>query len=483
VADERVLVVDDSILYRDLVINHVLEPNDYFPLVAEDGQSGLKIALEESPDLIIIDMQMPGLTGIEVLEELHELGSEIPVILMTLHGSEDLVVRAFRMGVKDYVIKPFGVEEMLAAIDRALTEMRLRRERDALTEELIETNKQLDSERRQLETVLTDTADAVLLVDDTDPGQVILANLTARRVFGLEDNVIGQRLSDVVDDNVLIDVFHRATVTGEPSQAEINLADESTLNASVTPIPGVGKVAVMQDITYFKELDRMKSEFVSTVSHDLRSPLTSIKGFADLLPTAGELNEQQLYFLQKVRRGIDMITVMISDLLDLGRIEAEVRMDMELCDLQEIVEEAVDGQLSNAELKKQNLGLKIDSKLPAVRGNVLRLGQAISNLVSNAVKYTPDKGNIQVSVASEGGQVVVTVEDDGIGIPQEDLPYIFDKFYRVESPETEGIVGSGLGLSMVKTIAEKHQGRIWAESEQGVGTSFYLVLPATSASR
>ena len=482
-ADERVLVVDDSILYRDLVINHVLEPNDYFPLVAEDGQSGLKIALEESPDLIIIDMQMPGLTGIEVLEELHERGSEIPVILMTLHGSEDLVVRAFRMGVKDYVIKPFGVEEMLAAIDRALTEMRLRRERDALTEELIETNKQLDSERRQLETVLTDTADAVLLVDDTDPGQVILANLTARRVFGLADNVIGQRLSDVVDDEVLIDVFHRATLTGEPAQAEINLADESTLNASVTPIPGVGKVAVMQDITYFKELDRMKSEFVSTVSHDLRSPLTSIKGFADLLPTAGELNEQQLYFLQKVRRGIDMITVMISDLLDLGRIEAEVRMDMELCDLQKIVEEAVDGQLSNAELKKQNLTLEIDAELPHVRGNVLRLGQAISNLVSNAVKYTPDKGNIQVSVASEGGQVVVTVEDDGIGIPQDDLPYIFDKFYRVESPETEGIVGSGLGLSMVKTIVEKHQGRIWAESEVGVGTSFYLVLPATSAAR
>jgi len=157
--------------------------------------------------------------------------------------------------------------------------------------------------------------------------------------------------------------------------------------------------------------------------------------------------------------------------------EAEVRMDMELCDLQKIVEEAVDGQLSNAELKKQNLTLEIDAELPHVRGNVLRLGQAISNLVSNAVKYTPDKGNIQVSVASEGGQVVVTVEDDGIGIPQDDLPYIFDKFYRVESPETEGIVGSGLGLSMVKTIAEKHQGRIWAESDLGLGSTFSVVLP------
>jgi len=451
-AGERVLVVDDSLVYRDLLVNHVLAPNDYKPLVAQDGQSGLNLAQQESPDLIIMDMQMPGLTGIEVLEALHEGGSEIPVILMTLHGSEDLVVRAFRLGAKDYVIKPFDIEEMTTAIDRALTEVRLRHERDALTQELMETNRQLEAERRQLEAVLTNTEDGVLLVGENPEEQVILANHAAREAFDMDDDVTGRPLTEAVQDEILIDVFHRAKADDEPAHAEIPLPDDRTLNAHVTPIPGVGRVAVMQDITYHKELDRMKSEFVSTVSHDLRSPLTSIKGFADLLPAVGPLNEQQTYFLEKIQGGVENVTEMISDLLDLGRIEAEVRMEMALCDVGEIVEKAVENE--------QN--------------------QAVSNLASNAIKYTPEGGHISVSATMEGGQVAVTVEDDGIGIPQDDLPHIFERFYRVDKPETANIVGSGLGLSIVKTIVEKHQGRIWVCSREGEGTTFTFVLPAAT---
>ena len=127
-ANERVLVMDDSLVYRDLIVNHVLKPNGYETLAAADGREGLQVALDQKPDLIITDLRMPGLDGIEVLQGLCDAGHDIPVILMTLHGSEDLVVQAFRLGAKDYVIKPFDVEEMLAAIDRALTEQRLRRE-------------------------------------------------------------------------------------------------------------------------------------------------------------------------------------------------------------------------------------------------------------------------------------------------------------------------------------------------------------------
>jgi len=470
-AGERVLVVDDSLVYQDLVVNHVLKPNGYEPLRAQDGETGLRIALEETPDLLIIDLLMPGMTGIELLEALHEAGSEIPVIMMTLHGSEDLVVRAFRLGLKDYVIKPFDVEEMLAAIDRALTEMRLRRERDALTQELVELN-------RRLEAVLTNTADAVLLVEEND--RVILANEAIRQAFEMEGSVTGRPLAEVVDDEILLDVFRRAKNSEKPARAEISLPDDHTLNAHVTPIAGVGRVAVMQDITYLKELDRMKSEFVSAASHDLRSPLTAIKGFADLMPTAGPLSEQQIYFLDKIQRGVEMIARLVSDLLDLGRIEAEVRMDMEPCDLGAIVEKVVTGQQGQAELKKQALQMQVAPDLPPVQGNPLRLGQVVSNLVGNAIKYTPEGGHISVSVGVEEGQVVLTVEDDGIGIPQEDLAHVFDKFYRVKSPETDNIIGSGLGLSIVKSIVEKHRGRVWVRSEIGVGSAFIFVLPAAA---
>jgi two-component system phosphate regulon sensor histidine kinase PhoR len=472
-AGERVLVVDDSLVYRDLLVNHVLEPNGYEPLTANDGETGLKVARQEVPDLIIMDMQMPGMTGIQVLEALHEANTEIPVIMMTLHGSEDLAVRAFRLGVKDYVIKPFDIDEMLTAMDKALTEVRLRRERDLLTQTL-------ETERRRLEAVLTSTEEGILLVEDSEAEQVMLANLAVRRTFNMSDDVAGQPLAEVLHDEILTDVFRRAKESAETAHAEIPLPDEHTLNANVTPIPGVGRVAVMQDITYLKELDRMKSEFVSTVSHDLRSPLTSVKGFADLLPVVGSLNEQQLYFLEKIRSGVDTVTGMISDLLDLGRIEAEVRMDVEPCDMKSIIERALEGQENHAELKRQTLDVEILPNLPSVLGNPLRLGQVVSNLVSNAIKYTPEEGHISIDAGIKDGQVVVKIKDDGIGISKEDLPHIFDKFYRVDRPETEDIIGSGLGLSIVRTIVEKHGGRIWVDSEVGEGTTFAIVLPAVS---
>ena len=135
-AGEKVLVVDDSRVYRDLVVNHILAPNGFEALAAADGEEGLRIARSESPDLIVLDMLMPGLTGIQVLEALHAEGRDIPVILMTIHGSEEVAVRAFRLGAKDYVIKPFDVEELLEAMERALSEIRLRRERDALMKEI-----------------------------------------------------------------------------------------------------------------------------------------------------------------------------------------------------------------------------------------------------------------------------------------------------------------------------------------------------------
>ena len=476
-ANERVLIVDDSLVYRDLILNYVLEPNGYRPLVAQNGKEGLNKTLQEQPDLVIMDMEMPKMTGMQVLEALYEVGNQIPVVLMTLHGSEELVVQAFRLGVKDYVIKPFEVEEMLAVMDRALTEVRLRRERDALTHELMRVNEQLESERRQLETVLTSTEDAVLVIGDGAADRVILCNEAVREAFCIDCEVVGQPVAEVVRDNVLLNILRRAKADKTSVQAEIPLSDERTLNVHVTPIPGVGRVAVMQDITHLKELDRVKTELVSTVSHDLRSPLTSIRGFADLIPMVGELNEQQTYFLQKIQRGVANVTEMVSDLLDLGRIEAEARMEMEPCDVGEIAEKAAESHQNQAELRGQSLQIERDPEPLLALGNPLRLGQAISNLVGNAVKYTPEQGRISVSATSQSGQIVLTVEDNGIGIPVEDQPHVFKKFYRVKGPETDAIVGSGLGLSLVKSIIDKHQGRIWVRSHVGVGSAFTIVLP------
>lgn len=636
-AEERVLVVDDREESIDFVVNYVLKPKGYRVIKARDGQEGLQKALEQNPDLIILDVQMPKMDGMEVLRALRAEGRDTPVILMTFHGSEELVVQAFRLGVKDYVIKPFQAEEMLSAIERALTEARLREERDRLMARLVQANKQLEQRLKELNTLyavgrsvsglldldkllsraveaavyITGAEEGSLLLIDEDTGElymraaqgfdekyargfrlkvedsiagevinsgqplvlgdthkiktaylvkallyvplkvgdevigvlgvdnrvsdraftshdlfmlsaladymaiaienarlfsamraeqdkmeailfgtegpiiavdmqgrILLINTAARQAFSTGPLALeGKPLSEVIKNEELLNLFERSAAGRRSQRVEINLPDGRTLNANLTVIPGVGRVAVMQDITYLKELDRMKSEFVSIVSHDLRSPLTTIKGFAELLEMAGELNEQQRYFVDKIGKGVTEITALISDLLDIGRIEAGMDMDMGVCRLEEITTEVADTLRSEAEAKNQALTLELAAPLSPVWGNRLRLGQVVSNLLGNAIKYTPEGGRITVRAFEEDGQVVVSVQDTGIGIPPEEQPRIFEKFYRVKSKETEGISGTGLGLSIVKSVLEKHRGRIWLESRPGVGSTFTFILP------
>lgn len=238
---------------------------------------------------------------------------------------------------------------------------------------------------------------------------------------------------------------------------------------------GVGYVLMMQDITHLKELDRIKSEFVSTVSHDLRTPLTTIRGYVDLLERVGPLNEQQRIFLERVRKGTSHITELIGDLLDLGRIEAGYDLEMEPLHLERIIDAVVEEFRPLTREKRQELRWK-RRPLPLVRGNPRRLRQVMENLLSNAIKYTQEGGWVAVEAVEEKGHLVVQVADNGIGIPPADQPHVFERFYRVQREETEEIEGTGLGLAIVKSVVEKHGGRIWVESQPGAGSTFTFVL-------
>jgi two-component system phosphate regulon sensor histidine kinase PhoR len=332
------------------------------------------------------------------------------------------------------------------------------------------------SERSKLETIIGSTEDAVIVTDSEM--RVLLLNRAARRVFGIKPAEVSHKpIAQVVENESLLHLFIRSIDGSQVQRGEIPLEDGRTLNANLTPIPGVGYAAVMQDISYLKELDRMKSEFVSNVSHDLRSPLTTIKGFVQLLPRAGPLTPQQQEFSAKILKGVDNITELIQDLLDLGKIEAGVGMEMDACQLDAIINKVVEDLRSQAESRRQRLDVELPPQLSPVLGNDLRLGQVVANLVGNAIKYTPDGGLISVRANNSNGQIVVSVQDTGIGIPPADQPYIFEKFYRVQSEETEGISGTGLGLAIVKSVVERHNGRVWVKSEPGVGSTFTFVLP------
>jgi len=237
----------------------------------------------------------------------------------------------------------------------------------------------------------------------------------------------------------------------------------------------------MRDITYLKELDNMKSEFVATVSHDLRSPLTFMRGYTTMIPMVGKVTPKQEKFLNKILGGIDQMTALIDDLLDIGKIEAGIGIEMKLCYLQSIVQIAVDSLRARAEAKGLELTLEIAEDLPPLIGDEILLRQAVANLIDNAIKYTPAPGSITVGVTTQDSYLVVWVKDTGIGIAPADQRRLFEKFYRIKRRDTITIKGTGLGLAIVKSIAERHHGRVCVESQLGQGSTFYLALPQGDA--
>ncbi len=334
-----------------------------------------------------------------------------------------------------------------------------------------------ESERAKLNTILRDIQDAVIVVDHDL--RILLVNRAARDAFKLAEQVAGRPLAEVIYHPRVIDLFDQRKLRAQNWRAEIDLEDGRILQAHLSVLSGIGYGAIMHDVTRLKELDRIKSEFVSIVSHDLRTPLTTIRGYVSLLSRTGPLNAQQQEFVTSIESSMTNIVDLIADLLDIGRIEAGLDWEMETIQLQGVIQEAAQQLQLSATAKHQTLTVKVPDLSPTL-GNVRRLRQVAANLIGNAIKYTPENGRVEVILSEDGDFLVLQVRDTGIGISSEDQRRIFDKFYRVESQLTDNISGSGLGLSIVKAIVEKHGGRVWVESEIGKGSTFTVLLPKHS---
>lgn len=333
-----------------------------------------------------------------------------------------------------------------------------------------------ETERNKFQSTFTNITNGIIILDEDN--RILLINPAARLIFGLvaaEEEDVGQSIFDLIRHPDLHTLLTRAD-QGSRKHHEINFDDGRTFNAQYTSIPGVGAAITLQDITYLKELDRLKSDFVRTVSHDLRSPLTAVLGYTELIERVGPLTEQQREFIQRIQTSVQNITTLVNDLLDLGRIEAGFDTRKENLQLENILHDTLDTFQPAVAEKHLNLIVEVAADLPLVRGNPIRLRQMFENLIGNAVKYTPEHGDVRVVLRSEDHQVIVQVADTGPGIPLAEQPHIFDKFFR-GSNVPAGVGGSGLGLAIVKSIVDNHQGRIWVESSDK-GSTFMVVLPA-----
>ena len=261
------------------------------------------------------------------------------------------------------------------------------------------------------------------------------------------------------------------------------LANESVLFCNLSPIADenaqvLGWVAVMQDVTRFKETERMKSDMILTASHDLRNPVNLTLGALDMLrQNTANWTDTQREVLDLALIGVRRIESLIKDLLDLERVERRVGLNLRECDVAEIARAVAGETRMLAQSKQQTLESFVPERMSPVWGDSQRLYQVFANLVSNAIKYTPAGGQIELGLRQEDENILLEVSDTGRGIPQEAQARIFERFFRVAGSSTIDPTGTGLGLALVKSIVDKHGGRVWVTSQIGHGSTFRVSLP------
>lgn len=329
-------------------------------------------------------------------------------------------------------------------------------------------------ERNKLETILTRIQDGVIVIDKDE--RLVLINQAAQAALNLtEASYRGRPISEVVQQQP--NLLELIDVTGQrlSNRSEFSAEDGRVFSVQLTPIPEVGTVLTLYDITYLRKLDRIKTEFVSAVSHDLRSPLTAILGYVELMERAGPINDMQRDFVRRVQAGVQSITNLVNDLVNMSRIEAGFDARKESLDLARIMTLSADAVQKVIQEMNLSFSLQISSNIPVIFGNPVQMRQMIEYLLDNAIRYSQPGGRIEVSGGVEMNQIILRFSDTGMGIPAADLPHIFEKFYRTSNS------GTGLGLAIVHSIIKNHNGRIWVDSVAGKGSTFTVVLPLPAA--
>lgn len=337
-----------------------------------------------------------------------------------------------------------------------------------------------------MQAILASMVDGLVAVDKE--GRITMANRAAERLFMLqEEHLLGQTFETLLNTTDLHNTIIKVLKTGVESRAEYNIFpnQENIYRINIVPLKGEndeieGALAVFHDITDARKFDRMRSEFVANVSHELRTPLTSIKGFVETL-LDGALEDKMLCrrFLSIIDSETDRLTRLIDDLLTLSAMETkEIRVNLQNVNLVESVKNVFNIMGPQAEDKNLRMELIYSPQTGWVKADQDLIGQVLINLIDNAIKYSSDGGKIVVRIFNEKGKTVIKVSDTGIGIAQESLPRVFERFYRVDRARSRVHGGTGLGLAIVKHIVELHGGEVFVSSEVGVGSTFTFCLPA-----
>jgi len=342
---------------------------------------------------------------------------------------------------------------------------------------------EIQSKNQHLAAILNSMIEGVIVVDGS--GSIISINPTVEKIFDVtKDEAEGKSLLEAVRNNDISEVINQVLSSSEPVSKELILSwpVQRIFQINASPVFEKGRIsgclAVIHDITEIRKLETMRKDFVANVSHELKTPLTSIKGFVEtLLEGALEDKENSRHFLKIIQDHANRLNNLINDLLDLSSIESnKVGLEVEDLNLKELTDKVLTGFKS--QIKKRFLEVQNDLNAGIlVRADKAKIEQVLTNLIDNAIKFNKDNGVIKVYSQESSGRVKIIVEDSGLGIPAKDLPRVFERFYRVDKARSRELGGTGLGLSIVKHIIELHGGSAGVESTEGMGSKFWFILP------
>ncbi|MBI3965537.1 MAG: response regulator [Chloroflexi bacterium] len=489
----KILLVDDDPLNLK-ALSVALEADDRELVLAASGDTALRRILADEFAVIMLDVHMPGLDGFETaaLIRSRERSRDTPIIFLTgSTGGDTHVRRGYSLGAVDYLLKPVDVDVLRSKV-AAFVELYKKTElvkRQA--EELAAANAQIERDRATLEAVMAGMTDGLVLLDRT--GHVAYCNTTAGTFFGINPTLVLGLHADEFFEAVRTCYANPEIVARRRADAYRRVAERPRFEASLVrpqprdlqiqlfPVSDAagsqgGTALLLHDVTAERDLARTKDDLMAMVSHELRSPVTSIVGFAKLLLGSDCSGPERTEFLQLIADEGSRLTALVDEFLDLQRLERRrdsLRTAPEV--LAELVEHAI---ATVGPDSRRPITPQLDASLPPVLADGMRIHQVLVNLLTNARKYSPGGGAIEVAAHVSGNFVEISIRDQGLGIPSEALPRLFEQFYRVHRHEESEITGTGLGLTICRQIVEAHGGRIWVESDgPGQGSTFAFTLP------
>jgi two-component system phosphate regulon sensor histidine kinase PhoR len=485
-----VLVVDDEEVLR-LGCTRVLTSEGYRVTTAANGQEALEKLAAEPVNVVLCDLKMPVMGALGVLEQATCAYPAIPIIIMTGLGTVADAVECMKKGAYDFVTKPFSIDHLCLVVRRAIDKQLLEQHARQLQEEQARNLYNLAMEQSRMHTIVNCMADGVVVTNRE--GEVVLCNSTYLQLLGVNTPPPQPGpLAAYLNDPAITEAI--SSLLAGSGQDEKKLISQELcqngihLRALSAPFFGLddqilGTVTVFHDVSHFKALDEMKNDFVRMVSHELRSPLAAIQQqHAVILDgLAGDLTAKQRELLTRAHAKIQGLLDLINDLLDVARIESGYGQIQQVpLDLRPILTEILELLRTRATHQQITLRLETLEDLPLIQADRRSMEEVFTNLVSNAINYSPDGGEVTVAVIPRADYLEVLVRDQGIGIEAEELPKIFDKFYRVKNPKTRQVIGTGLGLALVKGLIEAHRGVVEVESVVGTGTTFHVKLPTVA---